>query len=109
MRGIDYRSADASMTLVIAKPFENQREAVQGFNRVGRFGDKCCRVRFSEVQLVDKKLEMKYNASLMNFVSDMQKKPITLKAVIVKPVQTAKPKINAQPKPTTAYISHSLG
>ena len=84
MRGIDYRSAGASLTLIIAKPFENQREAVQGFNRVGRFGDTCCRVRFSEVQLVDKKLEMMYNASLMKFVSEMQKKPITLKAVIVK-------------------------
>ena len=64
---------------------------------------------FSEVQLVDKRQEMIYNASLMKFVSEMQKKPITLKAVIVKPVQTAKPKMNAQPKPTTAYISHSLG
>ena len=84
MRGIDYRSPDACMTLVIAKPFENQREAVQSFNRVGRFGDTCCRVRFSEVQLVDKKQEMMYNASLMKFVSEMQKKPITLKAVIVK-------------------------
>ena len=39
---------------------------------------------FSEVQLVDKKLEIMYNASLMKFVSEMQKKPITLKAVIVK-------------------------
>ena len=41
---------------------------------------------FSEVQLVDKKLEMMYNACLMKFVSEMQKKPITLKTVIVKPV-----------------------
>lgn len=39
MRGLDYRSKNVKMALVIAKSFENQREAVQGFNRVGRFGD----------------------------------------------------------------------
>jgi superfamily II DNA/RNA helicase len=53
MRGIDYRSAVVTMTLAIAKSFENQREAIQGFNRVGRFGDVCMRTRFSEVKLVD--------------------------------------------------------
>jgi hypothetical protein len=79
MRGIDYRSTNATMTLVIAKSFENQREAIQGFNRVGRFGDACCRVRFSDTPLVDKKMEMLYNASLMKFVCEMQKKPIVLK------------------------------
>ena len=84
MRGIDYKSVTARMTLVVAKPFENQREAIQGFNRVGRFDDKCSRVRFSEISLVDKKLEMKYNASLMKFVTEMQKKPLTLKPITVK-------------------------
>ena len=39
MRGIDYRSASVRMTLVLAKSFENMREAMQGYNRVGRFGD----------------------------------------------------------------------
>jgi hypothetical protein len=28
MRGIDYRAADVTMTLAIAKSFENQREAI---------------------------------------------------------------------------------
>lgn len=41
MRGIDYRSKAAKMTLLIARSFDNQREGIQGSNRVGRFGDEC--------------------------------------------------------------------
>lgn len=55
MRGIDYRAPKAKMTLVIAQSFDNHREAVQGFNRVGRFGDECYRVRFSDTAIIDKK------------------------------------------------------
>lgn len=109
MRGIDYRSADTSMTLVVAKSFENQREAIQGFNRVGRFGDSCCRVRFNEVQLVDKKLEMLYNANIMKFIMEMQKKPLTLKPVTVKVAKIEKPKTKLLPKPTSTYVSNILG
>lgn len=39
MRGIDYRSENAKMTLIVAKSFANKREAMQGYCRVGRFGD----------------------------------------------------------------------
>ena len=109
MRGIDYRSADTSMTLVVAKSFENHREAIQGFNRVGRFGDSCCRVKFNEVQLVDKKLEMLYNASLMKFITEMQKKPLTLKPISVKVAKTEKSKKTSLPKSTTTYVSKILG
>jgi hypothetical protein len=49
MRGIDYRSPGATLTLVIAKSFPNMREAIQGFNRVGRFGDVGKRVIFKGV------------------------------------------------------------
>lgn len=38
------------MTLVIAKSFINRRDAIQGFNRVGRFGDKCSSSLMSDNQ-----------------------------------------------------------
>ena len=44
MRGLDYRSKSVRMALVIAKSFENQREAIQGYNRVGRYDDSCIRI-----------------------------------------------------------------
>jgi len=46
MRGLDYRSSvnGILISLVISKSFVNKREAIQGFYRVGRFGDKCWRV-----------------------------------------------------------------
>lgn len=44
MRGLDYRSDDIPITLVVAKSFDNKREAAQGLSRVGRFGDACNRV-----------------------------------------------------------------
>ncbi len=45
MRGLDYRSSDKiQMTLIVAKSFNNKREAMQGYHRVGRLGDKCLRV-----------------------------------------------------------------
>ena len=108
MRGMDYRSKDAIITLFIGKSFENQREAVQGFNRVGRFDDICSRVRFSDVQLIDKRLEMLYNANLMKFITEMQNKPLTLKPVTVKVAKTEKVKTTSLPKPTT-YVSKALG
>jgi hypothetical protein len=55
MRGFDYRSEAIPMTLLIAKSFINRRDAIQGFNRVGRFGDKCSREKFTDVEIFDKK------------------------------------------------------
>ena len=83
------------MTLVVAKSFENKREAIQGFCRVGRFGDNCTRISFKDVPLIDKKAEAAHNIQGFKFVSLMQKKPIQMKAIVVKevsvPVQKAKP------------------
>jgi hypothetical protein len=39
IRGFDYRVKDIGITLVLAKSFAFDREAIQGLNRVGRFGD----------------------------------------------------------------------
>lgn len=55
MRGIDYRcGSNSSIALFIAASFENQREAVQGLSRVGRFGDGCARYLVAGVPLIDK-------------------------------------------------------
>jgi hypothetical protein len=53
MRGIDYRSEEAVMTVVIAKSFSCTVEARQGLDRVGRFDDPCKRIRFHDVEMVD--------------------------------------------------------
>lgn len=71
MRGIDYRS-DISMTLVIAQSFDNRREANQGYNRVGRFGDNCKRVIFKDVDLVDITADKKYKATLFKFLCELK-------------------------------------
>ena len=108
MRGIDYRSANVRMTLVLAKSFENMREAMQGYNRVGRFGDQCLRVEFKDIPLIDKKAEATYKLNAYKFVSAMQKKPVQVKAVAVKPITVP------QQKSSTAaaklkYQSKKLG
>jgi hypothetical protein len=54
MRGFDYRAESVGITLVIVKSFINEREAIQGLNRVGRFGDQCKRIMFEQVDLVDR-------------------------------------------------------
>jgi glutaredoxin-related protein len=55
MRGFDYKSVSIPKTLVNAQSFVNKRDAIQGFNRVGRFGDKCSREKFNDVEIIDKK------------------------------------------------------
>jgi hypothetical protein len=42
------------MTHVIAKSLVNRRDAIQGFNRVERFGDKCSREMFTDVEIKEK-------------------------------------------------------
>ena len=57
MRGFDYRvdsSFSQGIALVIAKSFAYEREAIQGLNRVGRYGDQCKRIIIDSVPLIDK-------------------------------------------------------
>lgn len=68
MRGFDYRSSKG-IALVIAASFTNQRQASQGLNRVGRFGDPCKRVIAKGVELIDKEKELNYTASLIQFMN----------------------------------------
>lgn len=83
MRGIDYRCPNGRMTLVIAKSFTNKREAMQGFSRVGRFGDDCRRAKFKDVALVDKVAELKYTGKLIQCSVKLQKQPVTLNKIKV--------------------------
>lgn len=53
IRGIDYRSLNAKLTLVIARSFMHQRDYLQGVKRVGRFSDSSTIVRFDDVPLID--------------------------------------------------------
>ena len=42
MRGVNYRG---STTLIVAAPFGDRRERLQGLYRVGRQGDRCHRIQ----------------------------------------------------------------
>ena len=70
MRGLDYRSSidGILISLLIAKSFQNKREAIQGYHRVGRFGDKCYRVAFMDVDLIDAKAELTYKLNALKFL-----------------------------------------
>jgi hypothetical protein len=65
MRGLDYRSATVPIHLIIAKSFDTERGALQGLNRVGRFGDRCTRVRFTDTALINKAAAGKIRATLV--------------------------------------------
>jgi hypothetical protein len=64
MRGFDYRAESVGIALVIAKSFVNDREAIQGLNRVGRFGDQCRRICVNSIDLVDREQAFKYSSVL---------------------------------------------
>jgi len=53
MRGLDFRAPMLGMTLIVNKGFSSKRDMYQGMNRVGRFGDKCKRVKLGEFDEVD--------------------------------------------------------
>jgi hypothetical protein len=72
MRGFDYRAQQIGITLVLAKLFSNQREAIQGLNRVGRFGDPCKRVSFVGRDVVDEDLKFQYSSTLNKFVDERE-------------------------------------
>jgi hypothetical protein len=54
MRGVDYRSPTVGIALMITKSFPIEREAIQGLNRVGRFGDPYNRIILASVSLICK-------------------------------------------------------
>lgn len=71
------------MTLLIARSFDNYREGIQGFNRVGRFKDDCQRIIFKEVQLVDKVKDLEYLKKLMQFSLLIAKNKVSFQPIVV--------------------------
>ena len=86
MRGLDYRSESVKMALVLAASFGNMREAMQGYHRVGRFGDQCWRVSFKDIPLVNPREAAAYRMQAFQFISAMQAKPVQMKPVTVKAI-----------------------
>ena len=68
MRGINYRQRSAGILLLVQKPFQHKREAMQAFHRVGRNGDKCRRQILAHVPVIDEAAEHAYKASLSNYL-----------------------------------------
>lgn len=67
MRGIDYRSPEVGITLIVGKSFKNTRESQQGLKRVGRYSDPCQRLLLEGVPLVDPQQELAYKKELLSF------------------------------------------
>ena len=55
------------------KPFAHDRDAVQGVNRVGRFGDKCRRLKLRSIETVDPELQLSYYTQLNKVHIDKEK------------------------------------
>lgn len=88
MRGFDYR-CNMPITLVIAQSFGNKRDAVQAFNRVGRFGDSYKRIKFADVEIIDKKKEAAQLLKHMQFISQLKKPDaVKLQKIVVKKATT---------------------
>lgn len=105
MRGFDYRAPSKGITLILAAPFANQREAMQGLNRVGRFGDPCKRVILRGMPLVDPQQELLHNASLMQFLNQSQKN----KVVAYLPKEEKKRATTAAATTNTAKSTPAVG
>ena len=77
MRGTDFRSR-IGITLVICKPFTNEREVGQALGRVGRFGDPCKRYRSRAVdQLFEHASDVSSLTSLIRFSQSLSTKART--------------------------------
>jgi hypothetical protein len=79
MRGFDYRAKTKGITLILAASFTNQRQALQGLCRVGRFGDPCKRYIAKDVSLIDEKRKLKYEATLLQFLNSHTKNQLVAK------------------------------
>jgi hypothetical protein len=56
----------------------------KAFIRVGRFGDKCSREKFTDVEIINKNLETAQTLAMFKFVAAMKKDQVVLKPVVVK-------------------------
>ena len=68
---------------------------MQGYHRVGRFGDRCLRVIFKDNPLIDTKALATYKMNAFKFVSVMAKKPVIMKPITIKEIVVPDKKPNA--------------
>ena len=88
MRGVDYRS-QCGITLVIAAPFGDHRERLQGLFRVGRMGDRCYRIQdidLDDETVIDKiensKRKGKMHEAVTKVLTELEKyKPIVVSTI----------------------------
>lgn len=76
MRGIDYRSVSVPINLIISKSFDTERDALQGLNRVGRFGDSCTRTLFVDVPLTDLRASTMNKGKIQRFLAGVDKQKV---------------------------------
>jgi len=72
MRGTDFRAPKTGLTLIVARPFETLRDAQQGLGRVGRFGEKCYRIKVTDVALVDERADELVWARMFSYTSKLK-------------------------------------
>jgi hypothetical protein len=92
MRGIDYRSRNVAMHLIIARSFDTERDALQGLNRVGRFGDSCTRTMFANVELIDKRASLINRGKIQKFLAAADTQKVQVKATKIKELMIKAPK-----------------
>lgn len=57
MRRTDFRAPKTGLTLIVARPFETLRDTQQGLGRLGRFGEKCHRIKAIDMAHVDERAD----------------------------------------------------
>ena len=83
MRGLDFRTLETGIALFICTSFEHQRDAIQGLNRVGRFGEQCTRYLVDGVALIDEKRSSAHCAKVFNQIAASAEK-VKAKAPVVR-------------------------
>ena len=73
MRGLDFRAPTIGMVLIVNAAFSSPRDKSQGMGRVGRFKDKCTRVKFGTFEDVDDEKSREVWTKLMKLVNKGRK------------------------------------
>lgn len=71
-RGVDFRS-NVPVTLVIGHNFNNQRDLIQCYKRVGRQGDSCFRFKLAG-DLIDKSTAAEYDSKILQAIKMLESK-----------------------------------
>jgi hypothetical protein len=67
LRGVDLRSPNKGICLLLTEAFETQRDAEQAMTRVGLYHEKCERLILSSFKLVDETRNKEWIAKLIKF------------------------------------------